>query len=111
MPLEAKFWDPYTMLPSGMKDAIALFEQELARRNNPTMTPSPSRFVGMMERHPESVYDILSMTLGNTDSESDSKGSCHPLRECNMLHLSEDGAVLAGGTEDDAYPIPCTPRE
>ena len=33
MPLEAKFWDPYTMLPSGMKDAIALFEQELARRD------------------------------------------------------------------------------
>ena len=28
-----------------------------------------------------------------------------------MLHLLEDGAVMAGGMEDDAYLIPCTPRE
>jgi hypothetical protein len=45
-----------------------------------------------MEQDPKSVYDLLSTTLGNMDFESDSEGSCHPLRECNMLHLSEDGA-------------------
>ena len=28
-----------------------------------------------------------------------------------MLHLSEDGVALAGGAEDNAYPIPRTPRE
>ena len=50
-------------------------------------------------------------TLENMDSESDSEGSCHPLRECNMLHLSEDGAVLMEDIEDDAYLIPWTPKE
>ena len=65
----------------------------------------------MMEQEPKFVYDLLPMTPGNTDSESDSKGSYHPLRECNMLHLSENGAALAGGAEDNAYMIPCTPRE
>ena len=68
-------------------------------------------FVGMMERDPESIYDLLSMTLWNMDSEYDSEGSYHSLRECNMVHLSEDGAAVIGGMEDDAYLIPCTPGE
>jgi hypothetical protein len=46
---------------------------------------------GMMEQDPKFIYDLLSMTPGNMDFESDSKGSCHPLRECNMFNLSEDG--------------------
>ena len=75
------------MLPSSMRDAIALFERELARRNGLTMTLSPSGFVGMMERDPESVYDLLSTTLENMDSMSNFEGSYHPLRESNMLHL------------------------
>ena len=45
------------------------------------------------------------------NSKSDSEGSCHPLRECNKLHLLEDGAVVVGGVEDNSYLIPCTPRE
>ena len=90
---------------------IALFERELARHTGCTMTPKSSGFVGMMERDPESVYDLLLATLEDTDYESDSEGSCHPLRECNMLHLSEDGAVPVRGAEDDTYLIPCTPRE
>ena len=45
------------------------------------------------------------------DTEFDSKGSYHPLRECNMLHLSEDGATLVEDAEDDAYLIPWTPKE
>jgi hypothetical protein len=65
----------------------------------------------MMERDSESIFDLLLATPENMDFESDSKGSCHPLRECNVLHLLEDGAVLAEGAEDDTYPIPCTPRE
>jgi hypothetical protein len=28
-----------------------------------------------------------------------------------MLHLSEDGTAPTEDAEDDAYPIPCTPRE
>jgi hypothetical protein len=91
-----------------MRDAIKHFERELAKCNGPATTPSPSGFVGMMERDPESIYDLLSMTLGNMDSKSDSEGSCHPLRECNMLHHSEDGAAATGGAEDNAYPIPRT---
>jgi hypothetical protein len=94
-----------------MRDAITFFERELARCNGHTMMPGSSRFVGMMEQDPESVYDLLLMTPENTDSESIFEGSCHPLRECNMLHLSEDGAAAIGGAEDDAYPIPCIPRE
>ena len=74
-----------------MRDAIALFEQELAGSNGLTTMPSPSGFVGMMEWDPESVYDLLLMTQGNTDSESNFEGSCHPLRECNMLRLLKDG--------------------
>jgi hypothetical protein len=108
---EAKFWNPSTPLPSKMRDVIALFEQELARRNSRTMTLDSPRFMGMMERDPESLYDLLLATPKNTDSESDFEGSCHSPRECNMLHLSKDGAAPAEDAEDDAYPIPHTPRE
>ena len=90
---------------------VTLFEQKLARRNGHAMTLGSFGFVGMMEWDLESMYDLQSMTLGNTDSESNFKGSYHPLRECNMLHLSEDGVVVAGGTEDDTYLIPRTPEE
>ena len=48
------------------------------------------------------------MTLGSTDFESDTEGRCHPLRECNLLHLLEDGVAAVGGIEDDAYLIPPT---
>ena len=88
-----------------MRDTITLFEQELARHNGHAMMPGSSGFLGMMEQDPESVYDLLSMTPRNTDFESNSEGCCHPLSECNMLHLSEDGATAAGGMEDDAYLI------
>ena len=94
-----------------MRDMVTLFEQELARRNVHSTTPSPSRFVGMMEQDPESIYDLLPMTPGNIESESDSEGSCHSMRECNMLHLLEDGAATLRVIEDDAYPIPRTPGE
>jgi hypothetical protein len=89
-----------------MRDTIALFERELSRRNGRSMTPESSEFVGMMERDPEYVYDLLLATLENTDSEFDSKGSCHPLRECNMLHLSKDGATSAKDTRlsDSMHP-------
>jgi hypothetical protein len=111
MPLEAEFWNPCTALPSGMRDAITFFERELARCNGHMMMLGSSRFVGMMEWDPEYVYDLLLMTPENTDSKSVFEGSCHPLRECNMLHLLEDGAAAIGGTEDDAYPIPRIPGE
>ena len=65
----------------------------------------------MMERDPKFIYDLLPMTLENMDSEFASEGGCHPLRECNMLHLLEDGAAPAEDAEDDAYPIPRTPGE
>jgi hypothetical protein len=58
-----------------MRDMIVLFERELARRNGHTMMPCSSGFVGMMERDPESVYDLLLTTPGNTDFEFDSKGA------------------------------------
>ena len=84
-----------------------LFEQELARSNCRSMIPSLSRFMGMMERDIGSVYDLLPLT----PDDPDSKGSYHLVRQCNMLHLSKDGAVAVGGKEDDAYPIPRTPGE
>jgi hypothetical protein len=64
-----------------MRDAVTLFEQELARHNGHSATPSPFEFVGMMERDPESIYDLLLTTPRNTDSKSDFEGSCHLLRE------------------------------
>ena len=93
-----------------MRDTITLFEQELARRNGRMMTPDSFGFVGMMEQDPEFVYDLLLATPENMDFESDSEGSCHLLRECNMLHLSEDGVAPIEDAEDDAYLIPRTPR-
>ena len=93
-----------------MRHMIALFERELTRHTNRTMTPKPSGFVWMMERDSESLNDLLLATLENTDSKSDFEGSCHSPRECNMLHLSEDGAAPAEDVEDNAYPIPCNPR-
>ena len=108
MPLEAEFWNPSIPLPSKMREAIALFEQELARSNGRTMMPDSLGFVGMMERDSESLYDLLLATPENMDYESNSEGSCHSPRECNMLHLSEDGAAPAEDIEDNAYPIPCT---
>ena len=65
----------------------------------------------MMERDPDSLYDLLLATHENKDSESDSEGSCHSLRECNMLHLSEDGTAPTKDAEDDAYLIPRIPKE
>jgi hypothetical protein len=94
-----------------MRDAIALFERELARHASRTTMSEAFGFVGMMERDPESLYDLLLATPENTDSESNSEGSCHSPRECNMLHLSKDGAALAEDAEDDAYLIPRTPGE
>ena len=64
-----------------------------------------------MERDSKSICDHLLATPENTNSESNFEGSCHPLRECNMLQLSEDGAALAEDIEDDAYLIPCTTEE
>ena len=64
MPPEDIFLDSCTALPSGTKDMIALFERELAGQNGHTMTPSPSGFLGMMERDLKSVYDLLPMTPG-----------------------------------------------
>ena len=94
-----------------MGDAVTLFERELARHNGRSMMPKSFGFVGMMEQDPESLYDFLRATPKNMNSESDSKGSYPPLRECNMLHPSEDGAALAEDIEDDAYLIPRTPEE
>jgi hypothetical protein len=108
---EAKIWNPSTPLPSEMRDVITLFEQELARCNGRTTTPDSLGFVGMMGRDPDSLYDLLLATPKNTNSESDSEGSCHSPRECNMLHLSEDGATPAKDAEDNAYLIPRTPGE
>jgi hypothetical protein len=76
-----------------MRDAIALFERELATRNGRSTTLKSSGFVGIMEQGPESIYDLPLATPENTDSESNFEGSCHPIRECNMLHLSEDGVA------------------
>jgi hypothetical protein len=58
-----------------MRDVTALFERKLVRRNCRSMTPESSKFVGMMERDPESIYNLLLVTLENTDSESDSEGA------------------------------------
>ena len=92
-----------------MRDATSLFERELARHTGHNMKPKSSGFVGMMERDPEFAFDLLLATPKNTDSESNSKGSYPPLRECNMLHRSEDRATPTEDAEDDAYPIPSTP--
>jgi hypothetical protein len=94
-----------------MRDAIALFERELARRDGHLMMLESSRFMGMMEQDLECIYDLLLATPENTDSESNSEGSCHPLRECNMLRHSEDGVASAEDAEDDTYSIPRTPGE
>ena len=71
-----------------MRDAATLFKQELVKRNYRPMTPNLSRFVGMMERNLESIYDFPPSTSYDTDSEPGFKGSYHPMRECNMLHVS-----------------------
>jgi hypothetical protein len=52
-----------------MRDAITLFERELARRNGHTMMSGSSRFVEMMERDLESIYDLLPATPENTMAE------------------------------------------
>jgi len=61
-----------------------------------------------MEQDSESIYDLPPSTSGKTNPKFDSKGSYHPVRECNMLHLSDNGVAAAEGGEDDAYLIPCT---
>jgi hypothetical protein len=57
-----------------MRDVTTLFERKLVRRNCRSMTPESSEFVGMMERDPESIYNLLLATSENTDSESNSEG-------------------------------------
>jgi len=58
-----------------MRDAIALFERELARCNGHTMTSDSLGFMRMMEQDLESLYDLLLASPENMDSESDSEGS------------------------------------
>ena len=94
-----------------MRDAIALFERELSRHTRCAMMPKSFGFVGMMEKNPNSLYDLLLATPKNMDSKSDFEGSYHSPRECNMLHLLEDGAASPEDIEDDTYLIPCTPGE
>jgi hypothetical protein len=94
-----------------MRNAAMLFKPELTRSNRCSMMPNLSGFMGMVEQDPKSVYDLLLSTPGKTDSESDSEGSCHPVRKCNMLHLLDNGVAIAKGEEDDTYLIPRTPRE
>jgi hypothetical protein len=94
-----------------MRDATTIFERKLAKRSRFSSVPALPGFVGMEEWDPEYIYDLLPSTPGDTDSESSSVGSCHPVRECNMLHLSRNGAAAAPGEEDDGYSIPRTPGE
>jgi hypothetical protein len=84
-----------------MRDAIALFERELARHSGRTAAADSPGFMGMTKQDPESLYDLLLATPENMDSESNSDGSCPPLRECNVLHLSEDGVASIEDMEDD----------
>ena len=49
-------------MPYEMRDAITLFEQEISRRNGHSMMPESSRFVGMMEKDLEFLYDLLLAT-------------------------------------------------
>jgi hypothetical protein len=72
-----------------MRDAIVLFERELSRRNGRSMTPESSEFVGMMERDPEYVYDLLLATPENMDSEFDSKGELPSAKR--MQHVAPLG--------------------
>jgi hypothetical protein len=58
-----------------MRDMTALFERKLVRRNCHSMTLESFEFVGMMERDPESIYNLLLATPENTDSKSDSEGA------------------------------------
>jgi hypothetical protein len=67
--------------------------------------------MGMMEQDPKSLYDLLLATPENTNSKSDSDGRYPLLRECNVLHLSEDGVAPTEDTEDDTYLIPRTTEE
>ena len=59
----------------------------------------------------ESIYDLLPMTLGNTDSKYDSQREL-PSNE-RMLHAAplRRWGSSGGVIEDDAYPILCTIRE
>ena len=107
-PPEAEFWNPSTPLPFEMRIVIAIFERELARCNGRTMTSSSPGFMGMMERDPESLYDLLLATPEGMDFESKFEGSYPPPRECNMLHPSEEGAAPVEDAEDATYPIPRT---
>ena len=89
------FWSLFGSRIWSLVTANTPFERELARHNGHSTTLESFEFVGMMEQDPESIYDLLLVTPEDTDSESNSEGSCHPLRECNMLHLLEDRVVLA----------------
>lgn len=73
-----------------------LFEQEIAKHNCHSLAPNLSRFIGMVERGLASIYDLLPLTLGDTDSKSSSEGSCHQVRESNMLHLLGNGVATEG---------------
>jgi hypothetical protein len=79
-----------------MRDAITLFEEELARHSGQTIMLDSPGLVGMMERDLESLYDLLLSTPESMDFEFDSEGSCPLLRECNMLHPLKDGAASKG---------------
>ena len=65
----------------------------------------------MMERDPKSIYDLQPMILDDIGFESRFEGSCHLMRECNMLYLLDNRTTAAGGEEDDAFLISFMPEE
>lgn len=77
-PPETKFYDPRVALPYGPRNAIELFKRELAQCARSLLAPAAFEFMGMVDRCPESFYDLLPSIPDATDSESSSVGSSHP---------------------------------
>lgn len=78
MPPKAEFWDPYIKLPYSLRNTAELFEGELAWCARTLPAPSTSELIGMMDRIPESFYDLLPSTSSEADSRSSSTRSSHP---------------------------------
>ena len=85
--LEGPVRSASTTLPFGLRNATATAGHLLSLRM--VKPPTDSKFVGVVEHDPETLYGLLAEELESSSSSDSSKGSHHPSRECFMTQTPE----------------------
>lgn len=97
-------------LPFGLRNAVTLFELEIAERVR-QVRPPHAQFVGAVDYAPASVHDLLEGESCDSSSESSPDEDSHPLWHCNMVHAAGVDPTGEAGDEAVHPPVLHTPEE